>query len=174
MFYGRVFVARYYFDVRWKALTLAHRMVRKTLFSNTFRPTWRHLQLLECPRISTLISRDFSFWGTPATSNAAMSAEKCRKIKFYPPFYALGSGLSSAHRINIVRQTRDHKTSFFWKSVRSSRKSRFSATLAKKVDFSRFLSNFKLSHRALYTSDSHAMGIILSEIIHIFQFITWK
>ena len=47
-------------------------------------------------------------------------------------------------------------------------------TSAKKVDFYRFSSNFKLSHRALYMSDFRAMGLFFSEMIHIFQFITWK
>ena len=48
--------------------------------------------------------------GHPATSKAAMSAPKCRKMKFDPPLDAPGSGLSSARRINIVRQTLERVT----------------------------------------------------------------
>ena len=45
-----------------------------------------------------------------ATLKAAMSAAKCRKMKFDPPLDAPGSGFSSARRINIVRQTLERVT----------------------------------------------------------------
>ncbi len=44
-----------------------------------------------------------------------MSAPNGPKIKFDPPFDAPGSELSSARRINIVRQTREAVATFFLK-----------------------------------------------------------
>ena len=46
-------------------------------------------------------------------SNVTRSAPKCRKMKFDPPLDAPGSGLSSAHRINNVQQTRELMATFF-------------------------------------------------------------
>ncbi len=62
---------------------------------------------------------DRRFCGTPATSKASMSAPNGPKIKFDPPFDAPGSGLSSARRIYIVRQTREAMATFFWKLVQN-------------------------------------------------------
>ena len=57
----------------------------------------------------------------PATSKAAMSAPKCRKMKFDPPLDAPGSRLSSARRINIERQILECITSILWKSEQKSK-----------------------------------------------------
>ena len=48
----------------------------------------------------------------PSTSKTAMSAPKCRKMKFDPLSDAPGSGLFSALRINIVRQALERITIF--------------------------------------------------------------
>ena len=62
----------------------------------------------------------FEILGHPATSKPAMSAPKCRKMKFDPPLDAPESRLSSARRINIVWQTLECITSMLskleWKS----------------------------------------------------------
>ena len=52
-FKSRVFVVGYYFDVRWKALTLAHRMVCQTLFSDTLGPM-AAFEIAGWPRTSNL------------------------------------------------------------------------------------------------------------------------
>ena len=80
------------------------------------------------PRISNLsqvIERPkFVILNRPATSNASMSAPKCRICKFDPPFDAPGSELSSALRISVVRQAYDRMpcayTIFFEKTSSNS------------------------------------------------------
>ena len=58
-------------------------------------------------------SAEIQSFELPATSKVTRSAPKCPKIKFDPPFDAPGSGLSSARRINILRQTREAMATFF-------------------------------------------------------------
>ena len=60
----------------------------------------------------------FEILGHPPTSKAAMSAPKCRKVKFDPPLDAQGSALSSALRMNTIRQTRE-RTTILWTSKKS-------------------------------------------------------
>ena len=56
-------------------------------------------------------------YGNRATSKGFISAPKCRKIKFDPPFDAPGSELSSARRINILRQTHEAMATILWKPL---------------------------------------------------------
>ena len=49
------------------------------------------------------------------TLKVMRSAPKRQKINFDPPLDALGSEVSSAHQINIVRHTYDSMTAFLWK-----------------------------------------------------------
>ena len=72
---------------------------------------WGHLSAVQNFHVKSICSNS-TFCNTMATSKASMSAPKCRKMKFDPPFDAPGPGLPSARRINIVRQTREAITNF--------------------------------------------------------------
>ena len=83
-------------------MTLAVPTVGQTLFFDTLGPTRRLSKLADTleSQISAkeFMGRDSRFWPIERF-------QKCRKIKFDPPFDAPGSGLSNARRIKIVRQT---------------------------------------------------------------------
>ena len=91
------------------------RIRRCVKLANSTVWSWSHhfWSFRVCGDFHLWISR---FWSNPLTSKAAMSAPNSRVNKLDAPFDAPGSELSSALRINIVRQTIERMEHFVWKS----------------------------------------------------------
>ena len=116
---ARVFVVRNWFEVRWKALILAHRMVGQTSKSDRMRPISWVLKCRGWPEIEFEISKKVDkktfYFVNSAFSNVMRSAPKSQTPTFDPPLDASGSELSSAGRIIAVRQTCEVVAPHFWK-----------------------------------------------------------
>ena len=96
-------------------------MVGQTLLFDSSGPTWRPLKSLD--RAESRISRSAEIQdsGTSSYFKSRHVGPKVSEMKFGPPLDAPESGLSSARRINIVRQTLERITTILWKSEQKSK-----------------------------------------------------
>ena len=112
------------FEVRWKALILAHRMVGQTSTSDLMRPTSWVLKCRGWPEIEFEISKKLTqkhCFVSSAFSNVLRSVPKSQTPTFDPPLDASGSELSSAGRIITLRQTCEAVAPHFWRTRRNVR-----------------------------------------------------
>ena len=112
-------VAFLWFELRWKALILAHRMAGQTSKSDLMRQIWWVLKCREWPDIEFEITKKVDkktfYFVNSAFSNVMRSAPKSQTPTFDPPLDASGSELSSAGRIIAPRQTSEVVAPHFWK-----------------------------------------------------------
>ena len=106
-----------WFELRWKALILAHRMAGQTSKFDRMRPVSTRLKCRGWPKIEFEISKKvdkktFHFVNS-AFSNVMRSAPKSPTPTFGPSLDASGSELSSAGRIIALRQTCEAVAQYF-------------------------------------------------------------